>query len=342
MKSSVVRVIFILSSCLLLLVGIEWSKNFLLISHPVSGNHFLFEGWLQALDVENGIRELQATDSTEIYIVGHRFDPQVEMEVKSDSIIQRKQGVLLLTNSCLILKGDKIPKVNTDKSIELAVELRGAAVDAIYAHFVLVVNGQKVSSFFSSSAMQVYKTSIFFPKGIESISLHYDNDAANQKEGRFLIVKAIHLGDQIIDLNRETVMVTKQTTRRYTGFSSSAQRMKNYMTDLGMDSLRIKTIEFNKSDLNQTLEGARTFKAWPGSVDLQKLNIWTQDIHSRRSWITYQRLLSPGTDVGVLYLQNNEEEMILSKSWWNKLVRITDELFSYMGNWFYLTFLYNE
>ena len=89
---------------------------------------------------------------------------------------------------------------------------------------------------------------------------------------------------------------------------------------------------------NQTLAAARAFKSSPSSHSISSANVVSSGLHSRRTWLTYKRVLGKETLVGVINFEQSDfrkgtrEDNIL------QFQHLIDETFSYLFNWIYLTF----
>lgn len=337
-----VWVIIAVTSLLLSLGLLMVSNDLLSIQHPIPTNHFLFEAWLGPVDFEEGIQLLKSKDDPEVYVVGQTYEEVPFHKIRKDKMMIIQQGVVLLTNACLIIQPELLNPFKKADTTEIIVRARGGSADGIFAHFNLVVNGSINSSFFSTNELQDYSTIVNLHHGLQTISLYYDNDYAKVSEGRYLIVHSILINGQEYLLDSTNAVYTLSAPRNFTGFSSQASWARRYMSELGVDSNLVSIVEFKKSNINQTLEGARTFAAWSKGKNIGSLNIISEKLHSRRSWMTYKKVMGRETKVGIQYFSREEAEKRPPQNWWDPSMRIVDELSSFVGNWFYLTFIYES
>jgi hypothetical protein len=114
--------------------------------------------------------------------------------------------------------------------------------------------------------------------------------------------------------------------------------MATYLTDLGLNEDGMECIEYDPGTINQTLMGARAFREWSGNKSIPDLNIFSSGYHSRRSWLTYKRMLAPETEVGMILFTADfyMDQTVVGKR--QKLIHLIDESMSYVANWFYFTF----
>lgn len=324
---------------LVLLSVLCWSDSFLSVRAPVNSPNYLFEGWLNPVDFEQGALLMKEIPDARVFIVGQTYEAVPLDRMKKDPLTTNKMGVVMMTNSCLVIRPEYLDWRRDLDSVDVVIRMQGGAADGIFAHAHLVADGKIVNSFFSTSAMEEYRTVLPAGRGLNSLSLYYDNDYAKVNEGRYLIVQSIALGGEELELDSGSVVFTYSEHRNYTGFKSAAAHGRAYLGNLGIDTNRIEVIEFEKGRINQTLAGAKAFAVWPGAGAIRSLNVVSKDIHSRRSRMTYSKVLGD-VEVGVLYFVKDPTEARPPERWWTPYLLRVDEVLSYLGNWFYLTFLY--
>lgn len=322
---------------LTLIAFVVWSGYFLSVQHLVSSNNYLLEGWLNAWELEQVVSEVQDLDSLALFVVGKEYDSDVPREVKKDNIIQRENGILLLTNSSLVINPEFLADEFLGATLELAIDAMGGTAEKIPAHFTVVVNGKKAGSFFSAKRMVSYQVKIPMPVEISSLSIYYDNDLATEDEGRFLIIGSVKIGNSTIKPDSINSFVTRMENCEYRGYPSSAHEKKDYLTDLGLDKHKIQAIPFKPDGRNITLTGARAFTEWQNSHPVKSINVVTPEIHSRRSWITYKRTLPGSPEVGVIHFKPGWEETRQPQKKWLRLINRFDEIMAYCWNWISLT-----
>lgn len=337
MKKSIVRIIFIVSTFLVLIVAMNWTKYFLSYAHPLESQNYLFEGWLNAWEIEKGVEILSEMEAPQIIVIGRKYKPIKLEDIEKETIRKGKEGIVLWTNACIIIPPEFLPALLPGKNIKIAVEAKGGVAENISTHFSLAINGKRINSHFVGPQMRNFTDSIFLAEEIQSFSIYYDNDLATDKEGRYLIVKSIRIGQDKIILDEKNVVVSHEVSSNFTGYSSAAEEFKNYMDDLGMDPTFISTLEFSGDTRNKTLEAARAFKFWPGSQNIQSFNVISQKLHSRRSWITYKKILPENTNVGVLFFTPHWKGSTQKNKQIGQYFKRIDEMFAYMGNWIFLS-----
>ena len=173
---------------------------------------------------------------------------------------------------------------------------------------------------------------------MQSIIVHFDNDLVHQNHDRNLNIISVKVGDTEIEANDQSTILIKDDGKYSNGFDSQASERKNYLVQLGVSPEKITTISFEPVSRNQTLAAARAFKRSFSSHEISSANVVSSGLHSRRTWLTYKRVLGKETQVGVInfeqsdYRKGSREDNIL------QFQHLIDEAFSYLFNWIYLTF----
>ena len=77
---------------------------------------------------------------------------------------------------------------------------------------------------------------------------------------------------------------------------------KATLVTLGLDPQKIQPVRTPKPERDRTLASAQEVKEWLETNDLhpEGVNIYTMDVHSRRSWMLYRQVLEPEIKVGVI------------------------------------------
>ena len=81
-----------------------------------------------------------------------------------------------------------------------------------------------------------------------------------------------------------------------------ANLSKATMVKLGFDPQKIQPIPTPKVERDRTLTSAATVKQWLDASPLnpQAINVYTTDVHSRRTWLLYKQVFEPDIAVGVI------------------------------------------
>lgn len=329
--------IFVFATVLFVISVLIWSNMFLSYHHRVGSGNLLIEGWVNSYYIEKTLSYVKDQEIDRIYVTGKIYSTNSK-EFVAEKISDRNSGVWLFANSSLSLKKEFLPKVHPGEKVDICIRVKGSKSLSVYAHFNLVVNGEKVKSFFTSDEIDTCFAEVTLKGKLESLSIYFDNDLSTQYEDRNLNLVSINISGTELNLNSTNSLLSKQKLRRLIGFKSEAEKVKSYMMDLGLENSMIQIIEFDPNETNITLSSAVAFKKAIKSDGLKDVNIISSGIHNRRSWLTYKRILSETAEVGCIYFKpesNNE------KLWYKTFygyVNLIDEMISYLANWLYLTF----
>ena len=85
-------------------------------------------------------------------------------------------------------------------------------------------------------------------------------------------------------------------------YKNFANLSKATLTALGLESEKIQAVRTPSAKRDRTLTSALAVEEWLQQNELrpQRLNIYTMDVHARRSWLLYRRVLEPEIQVGVI------------------------------------------
>jgi hypothetical protein len=81
-----------------------------------------------------------------------------------------------------------------------------------------------------------------------------------------------------------------------------ANLAKATMVSLGLDSQKIQPIITPEVIRDRTLTSASAVKQWLTQSELnpQGINLYTLDVHSRRTWLLYRKIFEPEISVGII------------------------------------------
>ena len=94
-----------------------------------------------------------------------------------------------------------------------------------------------------------------------------------------------------------------------------ANLSKATMIELGFDPQKIQPIPTPKVERDRTLTSAAAVKQWLNHSPLnpQSMNVYTIDVHSRRTWLLYKQIFEPDIAVGIISHPPLDYD---PKAWW--------------------------
>ncbi|MDJ0511735.1 MAG: ElyC/SanA/YdcF family protein [Crocosphaera sp.] len=83
---------------------------------------------------------------------------------------------------------------------------------------------------------------------------------------------------------------------------------------LGLDSSQVVAVPNMKVAINRTAASAEAVKQWLMASDLtvNTINLYSYDVHTRRSWLIFRRILEPEIKVGVIPFPSS----YYGRAWW--------------------------
>jgi hypothetical protein len=103
---------------------------------------------------------------------------------------------------------------------------------------------------------------------------------------------------------------------------------------MGIDSSLLIAIPGNKVKINRTLSSALAFRDWLKStnIDIKGINIISMGTHTRRTWMTYNKILNEKYVIGIISLPDN----IHNYSRLSKVLKTIRETLGIIYYWFIL------
>jgi hypothetical protein len=324
-------------------------RHFLSLHEPIKSDVLVIEAWISPFEVEQALPLINSDSVAQIIIIGQRYPDNGE-KVKSltreffdhtNSIQPKKNsGIWLLTNSALAFDCRQFSQVLLTDSLHISVTSKGTAALGYPAHFNLVINSHCVAGAFAETDFKEFIFHIPAPAdGLQSLLIFFDNDVYHgKKEDRNLFISSLKINDTMFLAGTDNTFLIKEYFNYVSGFNSQAVEIWNYLVQLGAYPQKVRFIEFDPVKKNQTLAASLAFTHFCRYQNISSVNILSSGLHSRRTLITYKRILGNGTSVGVInfeptgYLEGKRSNIISS------FLYLNNEAFSYLYNWIVLTF----
>jgi len=280
---------FLLCSSLVLLVFTcffmfqrEKIIHFLSVNKPVNPEYLLVEGWISRNSMDLAVKEFWDKPYSKIIATGARLDPWYLMPVDGYFVFDFNEKPLT---------------ISSDDS--LFIVLKGTPVKNIYPHFIIYCGEDTLAAGFTTGEWQKIRLNTGNINKLYEISLVFDNDGFGGGEDRNLYIKELDLGDRIIPARSEYAS-------RYDKYDHARERPENvnytYIAELCAAGLRKRGIPADsiiilpseERKTNRTFNSALAVRNWYLSGNFQQinLNIFTENIHARRTWILYRMALN--------------------------------------------------
>ncbi len=117
-----------------------------------------------------------------------------------------------------------------------------------------------------------------------------------------------------------------------TGYNTFAELSAATLLKLGFDQEKLVAVPAPDVIINRTSSSARAVRQWIAKANLpvKSINLYSLDVHTRRSWLIYKKIFAPDIQVGVIASEPFDYD---PKSWWTSssgVRSVTAEAIAYM------------
>jgi hypothetical protein len=287
-----VAVILVIASALLIKPVILRLAGFLSVSEKVSANILIIEGWLSYRDLNSVASEIRSGNYEHVLITGIKSKPEY-FNVHSN-------GFLIFQTGKFNPPDNKISLVEVKASSEMGGENA--------AHFNLWINDSLVSSFYTGKCPRKYSQK-WNDGRIDSVTIEFDNDRLGAFGDRNLYVSKIIFDHktEIPFLNNSVYDIGQPDNRNkiINNMNSNAELTAKRLVAMGIDSSLIVAVPGPRVRINRTLTSALAVRDWirQSGINVTGLNIISTGTHSRRTWMTFRKVLKK--NVGIIALPDS-------------------------------------
>ena len=261
-------------------------------------NVLLVEGWIEEAGLDEAIKEYQQGTYDLIVTTG----------------LSSPEHCLVSMNGDLVFYTPKFSNYDGVIANNLIGVKAYSELDKEHsAHCIVLVNNIVIGDVYCSTKKKTYHFSWYGNlSNIDSITVRFDNDSRGAVGDRNLYVDGLIVNDSLeVPVQHNSVYFIK-TPLDYqvlpNNATSYAEMARNYMVNHGIDSSGIIALSGEKRRLNRTLSSATLFKNWMQSQkhDVTAVNVLSQGVHARRTFISYKALLSKECEVGIIAVNNTQ------------------------------------
>jgi hypothetical protein len=316
---------FIVLDCLFFKPVLNHLSWYLSKTGQVTANILIVEGWLPEYAVESAYKEFQKNGYEYIITTGLKSDVDYYTLFGNGYLIFYPKKRL----SSFTISGKHILEIAAFS--ELEGENR--------AHFNVFVNDSFVADFLADKKKRNYQI-LWAGKliKIDSIMVQFDNDRFGESGDRNLYVKEVIIDHKftIPFLNNSVYEISRQNKKRrvLNNFNSNAESTRNILLAKGMDSSRVIAVPGEGVKINRTLTSALAVSEWlkKSSLKVEGINIVSIGTHSRRTWLTYNKVLKKSYKIGIISLPDYKHNY----SFKSRLIKILRETVAIIYYWFVL------
>ncbi len=303
----------------------NYLSGYLSKSEQVKANVLIVEGWLPEYALEMANKEFEKNKYEYVITTGLQYRKEYYMVSENGYLI------FYLKNKFSGISESGPHSIEIDAYSELGGENR--------AHFNLFINDSLAADFYAEKNKKKYRVDWEGNlREIHTIFVQFTNDGVGDYGDRNLYVKEIIIDNKTKipyqDNSEYDIGTLYGKNRVINNFNSSAQYAKNRLLSMGIDSSLLIAIPGNKVKINRTLSSALAFRDWlkTTNIDIKGINIISIGTHTRRTWMTYNKILNEKYVIGIISLPDN----IHNYSRLSKVLKTIRETLGIIYYWFIL------
>lgn len=286
---------------LVLKPAFNYLAGYLSKSEQVKANILIVEGWLPDYSLKLAYEEFQKNDYELIITSGLKSYPSY-FKIYSNGFL-----IFYLKNRLSGISESGPHSIEIDAISEFGGNNR--------AHFNLFINDLLAGDFFAEKRKKIQGVNWHGNlKEIDSIMVEFTNDHWGDFGDCNLFVKEIIIDHKIsIPYNNKSVWDVYDLggeEKVINNYNSNAEFAKNQLFSLGIDSSMIKAVPWKRARINRTLTSALALRNWlkTTNIDIKGINIISKGTHTRRTWMTYNKILSEKYNIGIIALPDNSNQ----------------------------------
>jgi len=288
-----------LTSSLFLKLGFSrgWFVSYLSVNKPVSPELLIVEGWVSASTIHLAAMEFNDKAYSRVLTSGSPTDP----------------FYLLSENGHLEFSFMDQP-LRLQQNDSISFILKGSPVQGTYPEYMISVNDQAFSKGFVSEKRLSYSLILDSAFSAQKIGIYFLNDTFYMGEDRNLQVKYLHVNGREYPARSNNVLHYDKKDQqgrkaKATNFGSVAEICAHELQKEGIPDHLIEAIPSHVSDKNRTLASAIVLSSYLDGQDIPftGVNIISEGIHARRTWISYKFALREQTNtVGIICIPSTQ------------------------------------
>lgn len=303
----------------------KYVSGYLAKSEQVKANILIVEGWLPLDVLESAYEEFQKSEYEYVITTGLKSNTDYyELTSKGHLIFKTK---------------NKLPKFGGYGRHSLEIDAFSKPGLDKNAHLRLYLNDSLAADIYPDSSKKKYEINWDGSLNkIDSVVLHFKNDRMGKAGRQSLFIKEIKI-DNIVTLscfnNSEFDFIEpERRIKIINNYSSNAELSRNILIALGIDSAQIIATPGKGVVINRTLTSALAFRDWlkKTNIEVKGINILSLGVHARRTWMTYNRVLSEKYKIGIISLPNSLD----TDSRESHLIKTVRETLGIIYYWFLL------
>jgi hypothetical protein len=276
--------------------------------------HLLIEGWLNKEHLEQLKTYLDGYVYDSLFIVGMDYKKSIENnDAAGDQDKKMKPHsysgkTAMLANGCLEYIFANPTRTNHQ---QLEMGMYGTCALGFCPHYNIFVNGRFLGSGLVTEKDSTYIFEI--PDGLYApemkLTVFFDNDMKfDRHSDRNLVISAVALNGQPIEPLHGTPFYTKNAPSFFQ-MDNNGKNARQYLLDLGLDTLKTRIIETGWEAHNKTFYYSRAAGQYLNKSNIPDIKVITAQNHSRRTYLSFRGSISPEIAVGCIYFEAHNETL---------------------------------
>jgi hypothetical protein len=315
--SLAILVLFALS-----LVIVPLSFSYLTHNSPVKANILVVEGWIADYGLQRAYTEFQDGDYDYLMITGNLFPDHITLYINSFLIFYPHQSVVDDEN---------------EKQHLFEMKIVSAIGEKDSAHFAFWVNDQRITEHYTTENRGLFQVTWEGRlSDIDSVMVQYTNDMVGEKGDRNLVIHKLNLNGQNLIIEHADLFLDRGRPfgrfRWNVTATSYAEMAAHFFVDWGVDRNKVIPVTNHHANLRRTYGNALSLKQWleVNQMEIEGFNVVSMEYHSRRTWLTYNKLLDDFGKVGIISAENPSFEFSRRLKFKNGLLELIALIYYYL------------
>lgn len=280
------------------------------------------EGWMPHYGLNRAYEEFQNGDYDYLITTGNQFPDHITLYINSYLIFYPHES---------LVTDENIKRHVFDMEIVSTLGVKDSA------HFVFWVNDERIADHYTTENKGVF----LVPwdgslSDIDSVMVQYTNDMVGEKGDRNLSINSLKLNDQNLIIEFADLYLDRgRPFGRYrwnVTATSYAEMAAHFFVDRGVAREKVIPVTNHHRNLRRTYGNALSLKQWleANPMEIQGFNVVSMDNHSRRTWLTYRKLLKDFAEVGIISAENPAIENSVRKNSKNGVLELIALVYYYV------------
>jgi hypothetical protein len=256
-----------------------------------------------------------------------------------------KTGYLLSTNSSLNFSPspNTLPQPGSLRQCTIKVLADGTAIEGQYAHFNLLVNDSIMAGSYTQADPRDYSFDVpIVGKAIQRISVAFYIDAFTEGHDRNMILYSITInGKTYTPFSPGVTYSYLEAGKRIVEpvCHTMAETSQAEIRKLGTQPMQMVAVNTPYVDIDRTYETAVAVRKWLEihQPEATSINVLTEGVHARRSWMMYKKAFGPRYSIGIMAI---DYPYLEADTWWQSW-KGTKLVLTQLGKYLYAQFYFS-